>query len=413
MQTIQSSWKRTFFTLWGGQAVSLVTSAIVQFAIIWDLTARTGSAAVLSVASLIGYLPMALFSPFIGALVDRWNRKAIMIAADMGIALVTLGLALFAYAGPLPLWAVYAALFLRAVGSAFHSPCLSAVTPQIVPEAELARCGGYSSAVSSVSFILSPALAAALYAALPLAPILLLDLIGAAFGIGTVAISRIPRLPRGDAVRLHVLRDAKEGLVRLRQSRGLYYLVLISSLFSLAYVPMSSLFPLMCMGYFGGTTRQAGFAEMAFAGGMLLGGLVLGAWGGTKNKLRTMVPAVVLMALTAIVSGFLPPTGFPVFAALSFVMGFAGPFFSSLFMAMLQAKIPPDLLGRILGVSSSMMALACPLGLALSGLFADRIGIQRWFLVSGVMTLVCAALCVVVRDVREVDSVCVTPPEAT
>ncbi len=114
MQTLR--WKTQFFTIWAGQAVSLITSAILQMAIILYLTETTGSALVLSLASLVGFLPYAVLGPFIGVLVDRSNRKHIMILSDLVIALAAAILAFVALSGALPVWLVMATLFVRSVG---------------------------------------------------------------------------------------------------------------------------------------------------------------------------------------------------------------------------------------------------------------------------------------------------------
>lgn len=97
------NWQRKYFTIWGGQAVSLVTSAILQMAIIWYVTERTESAMILSLATLVGFLPQALFGAFIGVWVDRWNRKWTMIASDMIIASAAGILAVIALTGDLPI----------------------------------------------------------------------------------------------------------------------------------------------------------------------------------------------------------------------------------------------------------------------------------------------------------------------
>ena len=86
-------WKSHFFTIWGGQALSILGSQLVQFALIWHLTVKTGSATVLATASLVGMLPGVVLGPFIGALVDRWNRRWIMLLADSLIAFATIMLA--------------------------------------------------------------------------------------------------------------------------------------------------------------------------------------------------------------------------------------------------------------------------------------------------------------------------------
>lgn len=396
------SWKRVFYGIWTGQALSLVTSSVVQYAIIWDLTAATQSAMVLSAAAIAGLLPMALFSPFIGSFIDRYNRKKIMIAADSAIALVALFLAALGANGLLTVPVILAALFLRSVGSSIHEPCLQAVTPLLVPENELARCGGYTASLQSVSLILSPALAAVLVPVTPLYWLLLLDVFGAVCGILPLLPAKIPHVkPEGG--RLRIFSDTLYGLSALRQNKGICHLVLIIGLFSLVYVPTSSLYPLLCMSWFEGTALHAGIAETAFSAGMLFGGLALGVWGGTKDKIKTMLPSLFFIGVVTLLMGRLPRDGFVIFAFLALATGFAAPFFSSLFMAMIQQQIAPQVLGRVIGVSSSIMALACPAGLALSGLFAQKIGLPNWFVITGAVTILCGVLCLADPAIRNAD----------
>jgi macrolide transport system ATP-binding/permease protein len=158
-----NNWKLKFYTIWAGQAVSLITSAILQMAIIFYLTEKTGSAMVLSMASLVGFLPYAVFGPAIGVLVDRHDRKKIMIGADLIIAAAGAVLAIVALYMELPIWMVMVVLFIRSIGTAFHTPALNAVTPLLVPEEQLTKCAGYSQSLQSISYIVSPAVAALLY----------------------------------------------------------------------------------------------------------------------------------------------------------------------------------------------------------------------------------------------------------
>ena len=107
-------WAPRFFAIWTGQAFSLLGSMLVQFALVWWLTQTTGSATVLATATLVAVLPGIFLGPLAGALVDRWNRRIIMIVADSLIALVTLGLIYLYAAGRMEVWQVYIAMFLRA-----------------------------------------------------------------------------------------------------------------------------------------------------------------------------------------------------------------------------------------------------------------------------------------------------------
>ena len=115
-------WARRFFTIWTGQAFSLLGSQLVQFALVWWLTSTTKSATVLATATLFAILPQVVISPFAGALVDRWNRRLVMIVADGLVAVTTVWLVYLAAAGQLQVWQVYAAMLLRATFGAVSFP---------------------------------------------------------------------------------------------------------------------------------------------------------------------------------------------------------------------------------------------------------------------------------------------------
>ena len=145
-----------------GKTVSLITSAILQMAIIFTLQ-KNRICDGLVYGFTIGFLPMrSLDQPF-GVLVDRHDRKKIMIGADLIIAAAGAVLAIVALYMELPVWMVMVVLFIRSIGTAFHTPALNAVTPLLVPEEQLTKCAGYSQSLQSISYIVSPAVAALLY----------------------------------------------------------------------------------------------------------------------------------------------------------------------------------------------------------------------------------------------------------
>ena len=129
-----NSWRKTYFTLLAGQAISFISSGILQMAIIFYLVAKTNSAIILTAATLIGFLPQACLGPFAGAFVDRHSRKSVMIGADLIIAAAGGILALVAFYMELPVWSIMVVLLIRSAGTAFHSPAFSAATPMIVPK---------------------------------------------------------------------------------------------------------------------------------------------------------------------------------------------------------------------------------------------------------------------------------------
>ena len=404
MNTASTNWKQNFFTIWTGQAFSQFSSSVLQFAIVWYLTDQTGSAMVLTIAMMMGFLPQGVLGPFIGVFIDRYSRKRIMIISDLLISAASFAMVAAGWMGALSTELILVVLLLRSVGAAFHTPCLQAVTPQIVPPDQLTRCSGYSQALESVSQILSPAVAAVLYSSWSLSGIVFLDVIGALIAVFTLGIAVIPELRRDEnSGSVRVLREAMEGFRILQTNKGMLGLVLIGSLYTLALMPTSALFPLMSMSYFNGTSTNASIVEVVFSVGLLFGSLVLSRWGGTKNRVYTIVGSFLLMSLSLLISGMLPPGGFWLFAACSWLMGVSGPFYWGMYTPLLQSNFEDRYLGRVLSLSSSIRLLSGPLGLVVSGAFAERYGVEKWFLIAGALVLVAAFLCVGVPAVRECD----------
>ncbi len=399
-----NNWKLKFYTIWAGQAVSLITSAILQMAIIFYLTEKTGSAMVLSMASLLGFLPYAVFGPAIGVLVDRHDRKKIMIGADLIIAAAGSVLTIVAFYMELPVWMVMIVLFIRSIGTAFHTPALNAVTPLLVPEEQLTKCAGYSQSLQSISYIVSPAVAALLYSVWELNAIIAIDVLGAVIASITVAIVRIPKL--GDQVQSlepNFIREMKEGIVVMRQNKGLFALLLLGTLYTFVYMPINALYPLISMEYFNGTPMHISITEIAFASGMLAGGLILGRLGSYEKRVPLITGSFFMMGASLAIAGLLPPSGFIIFVVCCAIMGLSVPFYSGVQTALFQQKIKPEYLGRVFSFTGSIMSLAMPLGLILSGFFADRIGINHWFLISGILIIGIAIVCPMMTEVRKLD----------
>lgn len=399
-----SKWKQDFFTIWTGQAISLISSAILQMAIIFYLTEKTGSAMVLSIASLVGFLPYAVFGPAIGVLVDRYDRKKIMIGADLIIAGAGAVLAIIALYMELPVWMVMVVLFIRSIGAAFHSPALSAVTPLLVPEEQLTKCAGYSQSLQSISYIISPAAAAFLYSVWELNAIIAMDVLGAVIACISVALVKIPKLNiEGQSQKSHFMKELKEGFDVLKENKGLFALLLIGTLYMFVYMPINALYPLMTMEYFSGTPMHVSITEIAYASGMLAGGLLLGLLGNFKKRIILITASIFMMGVSLTISGLLPSSGFIIFVVCCAVMGLSVPFYSGVQTALYQEKIRPEYLGRVFSLTGSIISLAMPLGLILSGLFADRVGVNYWFLISGVLIIIVAIVCPLVTAIRKLD----------
>ncbi|HNJ14570.1 MAG TPA: MFS transporter, partial [Anaerolineales bacterium] len=198
MEETNKNWAVRFYTLWTGQALSLLGSQLVQFAIIWYLTQTTNSATTLATASMMGLLPQVLLSPFIGTWVDRGNRRMILIFSDAIVALATLGLVILFATGQIQIWHIYIALFIRAVGGGFHQSAFGASVVLLVPKDQLARVQGFNQALNGGLNIISAPLGAFLLSILPMQGILSIDVSTALLAISIVFFTHIPQPERGE-----------------------------------------------------------------------------------------------------------------------------------------------------------------------------------------------------------------------
>jgi len=387
-----NKWAGSFFTIWTGQAISLLGSQMVQFALIWWLTKTTGSAVVLTTATLVGVLPSVVLGPFVGALVDRWNRKRILLFADSGIAVVTLLLALTFYLGWAQVWMVYLALFLRALGGGFHNPAMAASTSLLVPNEHLTRIQGLNSSLYNGLNIISAPLGALLLETLEVEGVLGVDVFSAFFAIIPLFFIPIPQpenpnLAQMGSLAASVWEDFKEGLRYIRGWPGLIALLTMALFLNMIIGPAFSLLPLLVQNYFGGGALQLGWFNSAFGLGAVAGGLLLGVWGGFKKKIHTSQLGLIGVAVGMGIVGFatesmmLPSIGGILLVGITISLT-NGPI-----NAILQSSVDPAMQGRVFTLVSSLAGAMSPLGLILAGPIADMISIQFWYILGCIITL--------------------------
>ncbi|MDM8299942.1 MFS transporter [Collinsella tanakaei] len=410
---MERSWQAKLACVWGGELVSVLTSSILQMGFIWHITLATNSASMLSLASLAGFLPLALFGTFAGAIVDRLPLKRVLIGADLFIAAVSAVVALVSMTGALPVWVVIAALFFRAIGSAFHTPAFQTLTPLVAPAEHLTRLAGVTQAVQSGGYILGTAIAAVVYPLWGLTAMIALDVAGALFATAAVLAARLDvggsQAPAGEgrvgiAAQVRALMgETAAGYRVLRGYRGLFALLWCGFVFTLVFSPIAALFPLMTLDHFGGTTTDAATAEIVFSVGMIAGSALLASTGGFKNRALTVVAATALYGAATFVAGMLGAEGYLLFLAMSFLMGLSSPFYSGPQTALMQEKIPPEYLGRVFGLYGAIMSWAMPVGLAVSSLFADAVGAPAWFAGAGVAMAVLAVATWAIPSIRTIE----------
>lgn len=403
------TWKARLALVWGGELVSVLTSSVLQMGLIWHITITTGSAGMLSLASLAGFLPLAIFGTVAGAVVDRLSVGRVLVLADLAIAAVSAAVALASAVGALTVEAVIAALFLRAVGSAFHTPAFQSLTPLVAPPEHLTRLAGVSQAVQSGGYIAGTALAAVMYPAFGLTAMVVLDVVGALVASASVLLARLDAPARegggqgGLLAPWTLFSEVVGGYRELRSHPGLFSLLWCGFAFTVVFSPIAALFPLMSLGHFGTGTDGAALAEIVFSVGMIAGSALLGATGGFSNRAWSIVAATATFGAAVLAAGLIGRDGFAAFLVTCLVMGMSSPLYSGPQVALMQEKVAPECLGRVFGLYGSVMAWAMPLGLAASSLLADAVGAPAWFVWSGVVMVVLAGVTLAIPSVRAVE----------
>ncbi len=385
---MNKDWAKPFFTVWSGQIVSLVGSGLVQFALVWWMTQTTHSATVLTTATLVALLPEVFLGPFSGALVDRFNRKRVMIIADGAIALATLALALLFWGGWIQIWHVYILLFLRAVGGTFHWPAMQASTSLMVPEKHLSRIAGINQAVRGAINIFIPPLAALLMTVLPIFGFLFIDIGTAAIAIFLLVLVAIPQpvnVNTEEAVTpASVWADVRAGFSYMASWKGLLMLLLMAAVINFLFAPAMTLMPLLVTNHFQGGALELGYLEALSGIGVIIGGVLLGIWGGFRNRIVTSLTGLTLMGVGVAVVGLAPANAFWMALLGMGFMGMMNPITNGPIQAIMQARVAPEMQGRVFMLIGSVCAGMMPLSMLVAGPISDWFGIQAWYLASGI-----------------------------
>lgn len=382
--------------------ISLLGSALVEFALAWYLTIETGSATILATAVMIALLPQVILGPFIGPLIDRWNRKRIMIGADLAIALVTVGLVLLFYFDAIQVWHIYVAMIARAIGQAFHFPAMQATIPLIVPAKHLVRISGLTQMFQGIINIAAPPAGALLIGIIPMQGVLSIDIITAAIAITCMALVTIPKtIKSAGAVAGNVIKEMVEGFRYIWTWKGLRILILLAALLNLFLIPPFTLLPILVTTHLEGDVLKLGWLEAAFGIGVILGGLVLGAWGGFKKGTLTVIMGVAVSGVAVIVLGFTSVKLLLMAVTACFVIGMGLTLANAPILAIMQKTIANDMQGRVFSLLGAISAAATPLGLIIAGPLADSFGISILYFIAGTATLI---LCITGASIPSVMS---------
>lgn len=398
-----NNWKNKFIIIWTGQLFSILSSSIAQFSIVLWISLKTGSAEVLSYATIAALLPQALLGPFAGVFVDRWSRKWTMIGADSFVALCSGMIALLFYLDVVELWHIYVLLMLRSVGGAFHTPAMKSSVPLLAPEQQLTRIAGINQAIQSICNIGGPALGAILLLAFDMSVVMLLDVLGAFIACVTLLFVRIPNPEKVTSSAKNILYDMRDGFQVIMRKKGIKWVMITEVFVTFFVMPVVALMPLMTLHHFSGTPYQVSIIEIVFGIGMLVGGAWLGFWNPKTRKILLIAFAYSVLGIALALCGVLPNDGFLLFAALTILQGISVPFFSGPFTALIQTQFESAYLGRVFSLFDSISLIPSIIGLLVISVVADSLGIANIFVYCGIAVVLTAIFMLCIPSVRNLE----------
>lgn len=384
-----ANWRRNAGFFIAGQFLSMFGSMLVSYAITWHITLKEQSGALIAVFTCAAMLPMVFISPFAGVWADRYNRKYLVNIADGAIAVITLAVAILYLSGVQSIWIMLIAVIARSVGQGVQQPAVSALIPQIVPPEHLSRFNGLQSAAQSLTMFAAPMASGALLTFVPLEYIFFIDVITAGIGIAVVFffvhVAGVPRTEQPASGAKTYFHEMLEGLRFIGKESWLKTLFVTFALFGVLASPAAMLTPLQVTRTFGDDVWRLTAVEIAFSVGMMLGGIVISAWGGFKNKVHSMVLALLLFGAATFLFGVIP--NFWLYLGTMLFCGCTMPLFNTPTMTLMQLKIPPHLMGRVFSAIAMVSGLTMPLGLVLFGPLGDIVKIEWLLMSTGIMLI--------------------------
>ena len=363
---------RTFIVVWFGQLISTIGSGLTGFALgVW-VYQETGSTTLFAMNMLAYAIPNLVVSPFAGALVDRWDRRKIMIMSDTGAGLATLSVAALLVTGNLEIWHVFVATAVSATFTTFQWPAYSATTTLLVPKEQLGRAGGMVQIGEAVSQLLAPAAAGALFVTTGLQGVVLIDFVTFLIAVGTLLLVRFPQpeaTEEGEQSKGSLLSEAVYGWKYIAARSGLLGLLLIFAAFNFF---TSLMYPLIAPLILDMASPDVlGYLASIIGVGMLIGTLVMSAWGGPKRRIHGVLFFLFLAGLFTM--GFGISASLTVMAISGFFMMLVMPIINGSSQAIWQSKVAPDVQGRVFAIRRMIASSIIPIAYVLAGPLNDKI----------------------------------------
>jgi len=364
---------RAFSVIWIGQLVSLLGSGLTSFALsIWVLE-RSHSVTQYTMIIVISSLPGVLISPFAGALVDRWDRRMVMLLTDCGPALVTLTYAFLLWKGELHLWHIYIGVFCNSILGTFQWPAYISAITMLVDRKDYGRVNGMLEFGQAGTTIAAPALAGLLLAVVNIWGVLLVDFATFLFAATTLLLVRIPRpaaSPEGRKAKGSIWKEAAYGWTFIRERPGLFNLLLFFAAGNFAICVCGVATLPMVLGFTG--SKAAVGTIMSLVGiGMLIGGAIMTATGGPKRRIYAVLGGGLVYSVCFVLVGIKP--SLPLVGLGIMIWYIALPIQNSCSTAIWQSKTPADVQGRVFAMRRMIAQFTTPIGDFSAGPLADKV----------------------------------------
>jgi MFS transporter len=372
---------RAFLTVWAGQLVSALGSGLTSFGVAVVVFQRTGSAAQFGLLMFAWTFPALLLAPVAGTLVDRWDRRRVLIAADTGSALLTLATGALVLMGHFEVWYLFVTSAVASVISSFQEPAFGAAVAALVPRHQYGRAVGLLQLLQPVSMIVAPLLAGALVVTIGLGGIMMIDAatyLAAIAGLVLVAIPSPTReLAEGDGrggpawlvAARRFTAEAAVGWRFIRERPGLLGLLLTVSVVNFWSAFVNPLLAPMVLSF--SSPVKLASIQAAVGAGAVLGGIAVGAWGGPRHRVAGMLGAVGVSGLCISATGLHPTIA--VIAGAIFVWACVSPVLLTSSSAIWMSKTPQEVMGRVVAVRRMVLMSMMPVAALIAGPLADGI----------------------------------------
>jgi len=363
-----------FFVIWLGQIVSVLASGMSQFALTIFMYERTNSATVLGLMQVFYITPFLLISPFAGVMVDRYNRKLMMMVSDLGAGLATLGILAVLYFDVWQFWHMYVASIIFGLGNAFQWPAYSAAISTMVSREQLGRANGLMSLMEAGPGVIAPILAGALLPVIRLTGILFFDVATFLIAIGALLAVHVPQPPRtqeGMQARGGMLKEAAYGFKYIFARPSLLGLQLIFFAGNLFAGIGFTVFAPMILARSGNDSLMLGTVQSAGAIASVVGGVLMSAWGGFKRRVHGVLLGWIISGAGMAVIGL--AGGLPVWITGVALSSLVGPLVNASNQAIWQSKVAPDLQGRVFSARRLIAWFTNPISPIIGGTLADYV----------------------------------------